>query len=199
MTKEQLIEIRNKLHLWCLERRLNVQDQKNNLLGNILEECTEYTRAKNEYEQVDAICDMIVFYLNSVEGNVYILKDNTAYDNVNFIQRILTLLSVNNECTNILNQCVTKLESMDYDVYKCLNETIKEISSRRGEWDENIGKFKKHIGVYSIEELQNVYTDTYNIIELEDGYRVEVYENDKVVDVKYYVKWYKADYNKCKK
>lgn len=195
MTREELKDIRNKLKEWCNERKLNVNDQQKNLLGNILEECTEYARAKNEYEKIDAICDMIVFYLNSVKGDVYILQDNVAYEDVDFIQRILTLLSVNTECTNILNQCVTKLEKMDYDVYKCMCETIKEISSRKGEWNNDLGKFVKYIGVYSVDELYNAYeNDDYKLVELEDSYEIEVNGEKKK-----YIKWYQADYKSCRK
>lgn len=192
MTKEQLQDIRNKLKIWSKERHLSVMAQQENLLGNILEELTEAARAKTIDDKVDAICDIMVFYLNATDSEILICPDRFDYIGVNFAWRILTQLSVNSITNHPLNQCVTKLRKMGYDPYLCLLEVVNEISSRTGSWDEDLGKFKKDPGVYYKHELELDYPDD-KIEEYEDTYRVLT---DKQIFT--FKKWYKADYSKCR-
>ena len=61
MTTIQTTDIVLQLEKWCNERHLDKETQRKGLVANLLEELSEFYRAKDEYEQVDALCDMIVF------------------------------------------------------------------------------------------------------------------------------------------
>ena len=153
-------------------------------MGNICEEMSEYYRAVDESEKIDALCDIYVFCMNSLDGDLKVTRDD--FNKTDF-PRIYTL----NVCKMVLlseikdNLDELKLEDIDvnyfnlylyammksaeiettklgYNFYECMMETIKEISSRVGHYDENIHKFVKD---KSREAVKN---------------------------------WYKADYSKCK-
>ena len=65
MTKEQFYEINQRLEKWRRQRHLTKEKQRLGYLGNTYEEVSEYYRAKDEYEKIDAIMDITVFTLNS--------------------------------------------------------------------------------------------------------------------------------------
>lgn len=176
-----MLEIYNKLEQWRNDRHLTIEKQAENLLGNILEECTEYIRANDIHEKIDAICDISVFTINSMPsgmiekylyakinqsfmeyraGDKPIIKPNKELDK-SFIERVVESATMD-KYVDILYYCHKTAFALGYSYVDCMNETIKEISSRIGAWDENIGKFVKDTS----EEAKS--------------------------------KWYKADYSKCR-
>lgn len=60
------MNIFQSLKQWREERNLGGVAINN--AGNIAEELTELLRAKDEYEEVDALCDMVVFAVNGIEA-----------------------------------------------------------------------------------------------------------------------------------
>ncbi len=58
-----------RLEEWRRERGL--QKQIGNVAGNICEELTEYLRATTVEDEIDALCDMIVFAVNAIEAKGY--------------------------------------------------------------------------------------------------------------------------------
>lgn len=184
MTLEQELEIQELLKNWRDERHLTLEMQRDGLMGNLCEEMAEYYRATNESEKIDALCDIYVFCMNSLDSDLKVTRD--GFNKTDF-PRIYVL----NDCKMVLlseikdNLDKLKLEDIDvnyfnlylyammksaeiettklgYNFYECMLQTIKEISSRVGHYDENIHKFVK----------------------------------DKSEEAK--AKWYKADYEKCK-
>ena len=46
----------------------HIENIQGNVIGNLLEELTEYSRANNVEEQIDALCDIVVFSINAIEA-----------------------------------------------------------------------------------------------------------------------------------
>lgn len=65
MTDKQLENLLTRLEVWRAERGIDYEMQREGLLGNVLEECTEFVRATSTYERIDALCDIAVFVMNS--------------------------------------------------------------------------------------------------------------------------------------
>lgn len=157
MTLEQEKNLQDLLKQWREERHLTVKSQRNELIGNLCEEMAEYYRATNDDERIDALCDIYVFCMNSFDADFKYLKDvlETSVDHrfyiVSYINDCLRLVNNNSPVEKELNKYLHVLmlnveieaTEMGYNFYKCMLETIKEISSRTGHYDENIHKFVK--------------------------------------------------------
>lgn len=104
--------------------------------------------------------------------------------------------------STIVSISLSKITTLGYDPYRCMLETIKEISSRKGNYDTNIKKFVKDPGAYdkagAYEIIQNIFNKSLvplKIIKEDDDYwyfGVHSIVEDKIV------KWYKANYDLCK-
>ncbi len=177
MTLEQEQKLEQLLKNWREERHLAVESQRNGLMGNLCEELSEYYRATNNDEKIDALCDIYVFCANSLKMSVdiiiNIMNNVVAINPFNtYIFEMLHKLTysfnysdefkINTTLYSIMRSVAYKTNELGYDFYKCMQETIKEISSRTGHYDKNIHKFVKD-------------------------------KSDEAVK-----KWYKADYSKCK-
>lgn len=187
MTLKQELKIQDLLKQWRDERHLTIENQRDGLLGNLCEELSEYYRATNESEKIDALCDMYVFCMNSLGGNLKIAKDDFKNKNKKIFAmfyaspyfRFFLLEKIESKLMKLKEEEIIvdtfnlylyifmrnvgyEVQLMRYNFYKCMRETIKEISSRTGHYDENIHKFVK----------------------------------DKSDEAK--AKWYKADYEKCR-
>lgn len=153
MTLEQEQHIQDLLKDWREERHLSIKNQRDGLIGNIFEEMAEYYRTPIGNEEIDALCGIYVFCMNSLkleditntrrryklffkETHEQRLSDDiknlmeNPYDDVYVYMLMIT---VEDMTTNFLG----------YNFYKCMLETIKEISSRTGKYNENIHKFVK--------------------------------------------------------
>lgn len=184
MTLEQEQNLQNLLKQWRDERHLTVESQRDGLMGNLCEEMAEYYRATNESEKIDALCDMYVFCMNSLDGDLKDTIDDLEIklfselfnlkccklilisDIENKLQKLkvekIIVKTFNIALYILMKNLENEVREMKYDFYKCMLETIKEISSRTGHYDENIHKFVK----------------------------------DRTPEA--VTKWYKADYAKCK-
>ena len=92
------MNIFESLSAWRSERGL--QNQIGNVAGNICEELTEYLRATTIEDEIDALCDMVVFAINAIEAK-------------------------------------------GYNAEICMNETLKEIHSRKGDFNPELNKWVK--------------------------------------------------------
>lgn len=138
-------ELETKLSIWRAERHLDCEKQKKGLLPNILEELTEYTRSKSDYERIDALCDICVFLFNASEKpkqkSSFSEKQLKDLDiDLNFVKYVITSFESRDYCIDL---CFYMMERLGFDSYKCMLETLKEISSRTGYFDETINKFVK--------------------------------------------------------
>jgi hypothetical protein len=150
----------DKLEKWREDRNLNsVEFDLNVYTANILEEIAEYLRAKDDYERVDALCDICVFSINAMSKFEYYHEDKDIYGWYSIVSHddiglsdnpfgniIITHISyLNNDSYNTSSEpkviyyqtlktialCLDELIIMGYNFEKCMLETIKEISSRR--------------------------------------------------------------------
>lgn len=189
-------DIQTRLDAWKAERRLTVEMQRAGFVSNAFEEVTEYLRAKDDFEKIDALCDIVVFSLNnftadtkfSVDGYEIPVQEATLFETKKMIEiekrdvvmgglkSIMDKLAEIYDDTHyfsendfkyrigvIVHKCFTMMDLLGFNPFICMDETIKEISSRTGSYDESIGKFVK----------------------------------DKSPEAQ--AKWYKADYTKAKK
>ena len=115
-------------------------------------------KQKAEYEIIDALCDISVFTINAgtdVNCNEKLESINTTTQTTRCNSSLSFLLS---ECGNfdyygklssyvcfnqILLSCAKLCENYGFDFQIAMDETIKEISSRTGAYDENAKKWVK--------------------------------------------------------
>lgn len=237
---EQYKDILEGLKKFKEERKLTSEMQLNGLLANILEELTEYVRAKDDLEKIDALCDIMVFLLNATK---YTDIDNNGNDLIDTFQRYLPIRrsefdfsdlelansTINNiqaliearsdkffsehiileYVTDLMLDCIIRINELNYSPYHCMMETIKEISSRKGKWDNNINKFVKFQGAYSkedaISKIKNnpLYSSNNIKLEKEDDvyYYISYDKRDEggnyKSEITKFCKWYKANYKNC--
>ena len=114
-------------------------------------------KQKAEYEIIDALCDISVFTIN-VGADI---NCNEKLESINTTQTTRCNSSLSfllSECGNfvyygkfssyvcfnqILLSCAKLCEQYGFDFQKAMDETIKEISSRTGAYDENAKKWVK--------------------------------------------------------
>lgn len=201
MTKVQFSEIQSLLTDWRNARHLSVESQKKNFKLNYAKELIEFFEAErdnNEYEMIDAICDMMVVAINAghtlgYEEGEFVNDETTEFN--------LTYPYIYEDCMHLL--CL-ELRKRGYNPYECLLETIKELNSRKGTWVESEGKWVKSLGAYTKSEASDKavkkFGDNYTVIgcvEDPDRFIVTWYKSDSAETIEL-DKWYKADYSKCK-
>lgn len=228
MTLDQLQEIQNQLRQWRAERHLSVESQLDNVTGNVSEELTELQRAKTYEEAIDALCDVVVFTMNSIQKDIKDVVLKCELDNINtiytpliqltkeltlktsskIIQLLLCVVTVKDEyqdreLARIVLEAFSVMKQLGYYPYIAMKETVKEISSRTGKWDDKLGKFKKDAGVYgdktSLLEFEEKIRETHpddNVAFLYRENEIDV-ELDYGKEVLTYKLWYKADYSKA--
>lgn len=171
-----MLTILNRLENWRKERGLDLSQgfgfDLNKQVSFITEEVTEYLRAENEYEEVDALCDIMVFCINgssllvdlkSRYEFIDIRNDVSIYDILGQLSDIRSVITPTHHFFfNCIDICRIILKDIGYDFEKCMDETLKEIESRKGDFNSVSGKWEK----FKDEESKKL--------------------------------WYKADYSKCK-
>lgn len=203
MTKEQFNEIKERLSKWREERHLTYENQMEGFLGNVFEEVSEYFRAKDDLERVDALCDIAVFCFNAfdVEHHLYYCSDidkeiskiENIINNMSwFIFRARNNINLNITIGEIICYCRFLCENFEFDFYKCMIETIKEIESRTGKYDNKLKKFVKDKGAYTKKEAQKKYLG-FCFKQNKDYYYLITITGFKKIK-----KWYKADYESCR-
>ena len=153
-------EIINRLEVWRKERGLDVSQgfsfDLNSQVSFLTEEITEYLRAKNDNDKIDALCDLTIFSLNAINGidnnyseifsTTYCLQPKN-YHIANIIDRIPYIFKCNNNgkysFIDIIEMCKYMIDNTGYDYFKCMNETLKEIESRKGAFNQESGKWEK--------------------------------------------------------
>ena len=175
-----MLDFYRRLEKWRKERGLDrtqgFEFNVNTQVSFFTEEITEFLRAKDEHEKIDALCDITIFAINGINlidndySFIYPKKYNRWYDGASIgdiISQLELMFFSNNECkirmSIIINKALLMIEYMGYDYKKCMDETLKEIESRTGEINPNTGKWEK----YKTDEAK--------------------------------AKWYKANYSRCKK
>lgn len=164
------------------------ESQKRNFRVNYSKELTEFYEAErdnNEYEMIDAICDMCIIAINAGHNYEPILGVGKNFP--------LESLLLNALVYRDIEFSVNALHFLGYDPYLCLLETIKELNSRTGTWNEKEGKWIKNKGAYSKDELSHIGDNFTG--EDENFWYYKTKLSGEIARIK---KWYKADYEKCK-
>lgn len=143
-TEQQIAHAQRAVREWCKERGITISAQRESLWANFLGELNEYKEAleaNNETEMIDALCDMLVFIFGAyhyepslpnldIELSFEFLNSKDAYYSRWFKHHIegrdekhISLISA---------LCIRRIESLGYKFSVAMDETIKEISSRKG-------------------------------------------------------------------
>ncbi|EAL1455213.1 hypothetical protein CK593_05300 [Campylobacter coli] len=215
MTEIQFNQIKERLTQWRQERHLTYENQQAGFLGNVFEEVSEYFRAKNDLEKIDALCDIVIFCFNSFDlefkemGKIYDcdatkisivdITDDLTYTTAKFMRK--DFKDFNNIYRLVFN-CKHLCENLGFNFYQCMLQTIKEIESRTGYYDDELNKFIKDEGYYDITHLKNEIKlpKTYeiiNMIEEKDLFLVKIKTPNTILTNKF-KKWHKADYESCR-
>lgn len=169
--------------------------QSRNFDVNYSKELTEFLEAKrdnNEYKMIDALCDMVIVSINAgaVLGNDC---SEMLYSNITNPLRYRP---------TYVRGLLFEIRKRGYEPYKCLVETIKELNTRTGAWNEQEGKWCKHDGAYTKEEAREVAKKIllkdwveYPHSVLRKGQRYWQFVSHDHFEIK---EWYKADYENCK-
>ncbi|EHT8213943.1 hypothetical protein KXM90_001784, partial [Campylobacter jejuni] len=172
MTEIQFNEIKERLTQWRQERHLTYENQREEFLGNVFEKVSEYFRAKDDLERVEALCDIAVFFFNAFElkfgafsnikraGMIHLIDHFTSY----FLEHNNKTVYNNSKDEDFEYLLIVEIEilvkNLGFDFYKCMLEKIKEIESRTGFYDERLKKFVDKICAFSKDEaLSNVSKD----------------------------------------
>ena len=175
---QNLKDILDRLEIWRKERGLaksqGFEFDLNTQVSFLTEEITEYLRAKKDYERIDALCDLSVFSLNAINGldnnyddlfsEIYHkAKRVNFYSIANIIDRLPYMFRKGNDIKfnfmDVVEISRWIIEDMGYDYFKCMDETLKEVESRKGAFNPESGKWEK----FKDEESQKLwYKADYN-------------------------------------
>lgn len=155
-------EILNRLEIWRKERGLDKSQgfefDLNSQVSFLTEEITEYLRAKNDSDRVDALCDLSIFSLNAINGldnnyddlfseTYHKAKRINFYSIANILDRLPYMFRKGDyfkfNFMDIVEISRWMIEDMNYDYFKCMDETLKEVESRKGVFNPDTGKWEK--------------------------------------------------------
>ena len=151
---EEMYILSQMLENWMIKRSLTYEMQQSNYINLTDEEIQEYYSALDIYEQIDALCDILVFSFNSVKVE---LKD-LSYENeirewidFNYIIKLRDELNKNFTYENLYNlyksirYMLLNLDNSycEFDLFKAMIETFKEIDSRTGAYNPEKKKWIK--------------------------------------------------------
>lgn len=164
--KINLEQIFKELQAWREERKITAKSQKEGFLINIMEEFGELsqalrglefenTRKVAEYGIIDALCDIAIFTINAGADINY--NEKIKIIDTTKTTRSSSLSFLLSECgdfdyygefmpdffNDILIDCAKLCEKYGFNFEIAMLETIKEISSRTGAYDENARKWVK--------------------------------------------------------
>lgn len=110
----------------------------------------EITLEKVEHEIIDALCDISVFTINAgADIPCYNKPTRLELEPCLSLDNLLKEIADHQRCFNgitlcyVLGVCASLCYQYGFDFQKAMEETIKEISSRTGAYDENAKKWVK--------------------------------------------------------
>lgn len=164
--KTKLQKIINDLAKWREDRNLTIDHQNKTFMANVLEEFKELSEATTESQKIDALCDLAIVGINSFETDPYSLMQ--ALNRYDIYATYFYALSFKEDGSMKIHRYIAGLfdamQSYGYNPIVCMQETIKEISSRRQdpkqkeEWDKLRSEGKKPTDKWKKDKNQ---TDTY--------------------------------------
>lgn len=148
---QYLKQIVKNLKLWRESRRLTIEMQQEGFVNNFNEEVQEYNDATSPEEKIDALCDMAVFVINCWDLTMADIEyielrlSKLITQSKAPLKLLKTTNIVKNKKTSIdqLAYLFTEMHNMGYDPYVSMDETIREIRSRTGSYNEEKKKWIK--------------------------------------------------------
>ena len=157
------------LKAWRHERGITAESQKAGYLVNVMEELGELATALREYERfskpsypyqknkkyaehgiIDALCDISVFTINAgADIPCYNKPTRLELEPCLSLDNLLKEIADHQRCFNsitlcyVLGVCASLCHQYGFDFHIAMDETIKEISSRTGSYDEKAKKWVK--------------------------------------------------------
>ena len=168
--KIDLNEIYAKLKAWREERDITAQSQKDGYIVNAMKELGELAGALRDYEKfskhdcpyceidkqiaehgiIDALCDISVFTINAgADIPCYNKPTRLELEPCLSLDNLLKEIADHQRCFNsitlyyVLGVCASLCHHYGFNFGIAMLETIKEISSRTGAYDENAKKWVK--------------------------------------------------------
>lgn len=183
--KIDLTEIYKGLKAWRHERGITAESQKEGYIVNVMEELGELAAALRDYEKfskndcpyceidkqiaeheiIDALCDIAVFTINAGadirdEYKPLSIDTTDTFSDLN----CLLLYASTFDFKKILLNCAVLCEHYGFNFELAMLETIKEISSRTGSYNETTKKWEK----YTSDEAQaKWYSANYELARIE--------------------------------
>lgn len=179
-----LTEIYKGLDKWRAERGITAESQKDGYIINIMEEFGELAAALRDYERfskpsypypknkkyaehgiIDALCDIAIFTINTGadirdEYKPLSIDTTDTFSDLN----CLLLYASTFDFKKILLNCAVLCEHYGFNFELAMLETIKEISSRTGSYNETTKKWEK----YTSDEAQaKWYSANYELARIE--------------------------------
>lgn len=184
--KIDLTEIYAQLEAWRAERGITAESQRQGYLRNIMEELGEMAAGLRDYDSwskccdlrfcqihkemaerviVDAICDIAIFTINAGAD----IRDEykpLSIDTTNTFSDLncLLLYASTFDFKKILLNCAVLCENYGFNFEIAMLETIKEISSRTGSYNEATKKWEKD---FSDEAKAKWYQADYELARIE--------------------------------
>lgn len=195
-----------RLAAWRNSRGITIKSQLQNFNTNYTQELLEFFVAMQQDDEdgaVDALCDMLIVCINAdfdYDFDSGLSESMWRAESEPVVAHLThALTEVEQACKgSTLRRSLVYLDyflnKMGYDTYKCLSETIKEISSRKGEWSAEYGKWIKNVGAYDLAGALERIQDGELVQETDECWVIS-----KGSSLFYVDKWYKADYSSCKK
>ena len=189
--KINLNEIYAQLKAWRHERGITAESQKQGYIVNVMEELGELATALREYERfskpsypypknkkyaehgiIDALCDIAIFTINAgadipCENKPTRLELEPCLGLNNLLREIADHQRRFNGITlcYVLGVCASLCHQYGFNFEIAMDETIKEISSRTGSYDE---VSKKWIKDESDEAKAKWYSANYELARLKN-------------------------------
>ena len=179
--KINLNEIYAQLKAWRHERGITAESQRQGYLRNIMEELGELAAGLRDYASwskcdlrfcqihkemaerliVDAICDIAVFTINAGadirdEYKPLSIDTTNTFSDLNCLLLYISTF----DFKKILLNCAVLCEHYGYNFEIAMLETIKEISSRTGTYNEATKKWEKEM---SDEARAKCYSANYEL------------------------------------
>ena len=170
LPQSRLIEIHKTLKEWKEKNEISLAMSQKGVVANLMEEITEHRRANtsdDELQMIDAKCDLIVFAMNAIEElpdfeaeeSIYgSLDKNVAFEACICIELFYYIQFDENRIKSsigdkrktldlilceIIARCIDSIDALGFDVNKAMDETVKQITSRSGKMNYEIGKWVK--------------------------------------------------------
>lgn len=152
-------EIPTRVYFWNKERGLLVEPIVDKELSYLLEELSEFFRAKNVYDRIDALADLVVFSLGWLaklnEVNHTFITNTRTFSKTELIGLVYDIAEpewnhedevVTDLLVQLIDLCLTGMLTLGFEPNIVMEEVLLHIESRKGSVGDS-GKWEKDTSV----------------------------------------------------